>query len=125
MAAIDFSGIGRKMARRLTTFDFIEKARKAHGDRYDYSKVEYINNKSKIEIICKEHGSFWQAPNNHTALLQGCPNCQKGKYDKKSFIRNILHDKIKTDYCKNNKIGLLRIPYWDFNIINNLLQERL
>lgn len=39
---------------------FIEKAKKVHGDKYDYSKVNYIDNKTKICIICPEHGEFWQ-----------------------------------------------------------------
>lgn len=54
--------------------EFIEKARRAHGDRYDYSKVEYKNNKTKVCIICAEHGEFWQTPNAH---LKGnkCPKC--------------------------------------------------
>ena len=42
--------------RRLTTEQFIIKAMLFHGDKYDYSKVDYINNKTKITIICKEHG---------------------------------------------------------------------
>ncbi len=53
---------------------FIEKATIAHKGRYDYSKVEYINSKTKIEIICHEHGSFWQAPCSHTRGIK-CPSC--------------------------------------------------
>ena len=45
--------------------DFIEKAKKIHGNKYDYSRVEYINNKTKVCIICPEHGEFWQRPNDH------------------------------------------------------------
>ena len=37
---------------------FIEKARKIHGDKYDYSKVEYTKSREKIIVICKEHGLF-------------------------------------------------------------------
>lgn len=44
--------------KKLTTEEFIEKARKVHGDKYDYSKVQYINNSTKICIICHEHGEF-------------------------------------------------------------------
>ena len=44
---------------------FIEKAKKVHGDKYDYSKVNYINAKTKICIICPVHGEFLQEPNNH------------------------------------------------------------
>lgn len=59
---------------KLTTEDFIIKARAVHGDCYDYSKVEYVGNKTKVCIICKEHGEFWQIPSSH---LQGneCPFC--------------------------------------------------
>ena len=54
--------------------DFIEKAKKVHGDKYDYSKVEYINTHTKVCIICPEHGEFWQTPGNHI-YGQGCPIC--------------------------------------------------
>lgn len=61
---------------KLTTEEFIKKAREVHGDRYDYSKVEYVDNKSKVCIICPEHGEFWQNPANH---LKGhrCKECAK------------------------------------------------
>lgn len=45
-----------------------------HGDTYNYSKVVYIKAKEKVEIICKEHGSFWQTPDNHQSG-RGCPKC--------------------------------------------------
>ncbi|MBO6243944.1 MAG: hypothetical protein J6O41_05200, partial [Clostridia bacterium] len=58
--------------RRLTQEEFIAKAREIHGDKYDYSKVEYVNNSTKVCIVChekdeygEEHGEFWQTPNNH------------------------------------------------------------
>jgi len=42
---------------KLTTDEFIKKAREVHGDRYDYSKVEYVNSTSKIRIVCHKHGA--------------------------------------------------------------------
>lgn len=59
---------------KLTTEEFIEKAMTIHGDKYDYSKVNYVNAKTKICIICPEHGEFWQIPNNHLNG-SGCPKC--------------------------------------------------
>ena len=59
---------------KYTTNDFIEKARKIHGDKYDYSKVEYKNNRTKVCIICPKHGEFWQTPKNHLKG-QGCNKC--------------------------------------------------
>lgn len=61
-------------ARRLDLNSFISDARKLHGDKYDYSKVDYVNNSTAVEIICPEHGSFWQVPAGHKSK-HGCPAC--------------------------------------------------
>lgn len=60
----------------MTTEEFIYKAKAIHGDKYDYSKVEYINNHTKVCIICKEHGEFWQRPNDHLSG-KGCKGCSR------------------------------------------------
>ena len=60
--------------KRFSKEDFVEKARETHGDTYDYSKVVYVNSISDVEIICKDHGSFWQKANNHI-FDRGCPSC--------------------------------------------------
>ena len=52
-----------------TSSCFIDKAVKVHGDKYDYSLVNYKKAKSKVEIVCPKHGSFWQIANDH---LNGC-----------------------------------------------------
>lgn len=54
---------------------FLKRAIAIHGDRYDYSLVEYINSHTPIRIICKKHGEFLQRPHAHTNLKQGCPKC--------------------------------------------------
>ena len=64
------------MNKNITTESWIEKACKIHGDKYDYSKVKYVNNRIPVEIICKEHGSFLQIPYSHLAG-KGCPKCGK------------------------------------------------
>ena len=66
--------INRHNKKRNTTEEFIEKAKKVHGDKYDYSKVEYINSQTKVCIICPEHGEFWQKPNGHLNGM-GCDKC--------------------------------------------------
>lgn len=60
---------------RITNEMFIDKAIKVHGNKYDYSKVNYINNRTPICIVCSEHGEFWQKPNYHL-LGEGCPKCR-------------------------------------------------
>lgn len=62
------------MPKRSTLEEFIAKARAVHGDKYDYSRVVYTNNRTKVCIICPEHGEFWQSPEKHT-LRRGCPAC--------------------------------------------------
>ena len=57
-----------------------------HGNKYDYSKVDYKNNKTKICIICPVHGEFWQTPNSHLSG-RGCPKCGGSKkLTKEEFI---------------------------------------
>ena len=61
--------------KRLTTEEFIRKAREVHGDKYDYSKVVYTNSYTPVVIICRECGlEFKQRPSNHLCN-QGCPRC--------------------------------------------------
>ena len=163
------------LSRRSNKEIFIKKARKLHGDKYDYSKVNYVNERTEIIIICPIHSDFPQTPHNHLGG-QGCPKCNdnfKGEitienylmknnikfeaqkrfkdckdkrplpfdfyipyynlcieFDGEGHFQTIKrskrmtkeqteenlklvqkHDKIKTDYCKNNGINLLRIKY--------------
>ena len=64
--------------KKLTNEEFIERARNVHGDKYDYSKVDYKGNDIKVCIICPIHGEFWQTPRNHIKGSE-CPKCV-GKY---------------------------------------------
>jgi hypothetical protein len=75
------------MLKKLTTEDFIIKAKDVHGDKYNYSMVEYVTAKIKVSILCSEHGEFEQVPNNHLSG-QGCPICGgKTKLTIEEFIR--------------------------------------
>lgn len=67
-------------ALRKKTDKVIDDFRSVHGNKYDYSKVEYVNNKTKVCIICPEHGEFWQKPDNHMNG-KGCPFCSKSKLE--------------------------------------------
>lgn len=44
--------------KKMTNGDFIGKVKEIHGNRYDYSLVEYTNSNTKVKIICEEHGEF-------------------------------------------------------------------
>ena len=77
---------------KYTLQEFINNAKQVHGNKYDYSKVNYINNITKVEIICPEHGSFWQIPTNHILKKCGCPYCKESKGEK--IVYNILKNYI-------------------------------
>ena len=107
-------GYKKNAANRADTVDkFIEKAKKVHKEKYDYSLVEYENSKKKIKIICPEHGIFEQIPNSHLAG-KGCPKCglikntNKRKKSKEQYALDAkkIHGE-KYDYSlvkyKNNK----------------------
>ena len=93
------------LKRRLTAENFIEKAKKVHGDKYDYSKVVYKGNRFKICITCRDHGEFWQNAANHLTGY-GCPPCgtlrraQKTTKTSEQFIedaRKVHGDKYNYD----------------------------
>ena len=87
---------------------FIEKAQKRHGNKYDYSKVEYHGSKEKVCIICPKHGEFWQYPQDHVRG-NNCPLCanenrgSKQRLTKDEFIKKAqeIHGN-KYDYSKVN-----------------------
>lgn len=82
--------------------NFIEKAILIHGPKYDYSKAEYLNTKTKICIICPKHGEFWQRASSHLDGY-GCKICSGRKLSTQSFINKacIVH-RNKYDYSKTN-----------------------
>ena len=163
---------------------FIKKAKEIHGDKYDYSLVDYKKARTKIKIICPIHGIFEQQPRAHL-YGQGCAKCKtsrgenvinewfKNNFDIKKVIRefkfsdckdikplpfdfyipskNLLieyqgeqhyrrtdaywggkeglkkqrhHDWIKRKFAKDKGIELLVIPYWNFNKINDILNDK-
>lgn len=64
-------------AKRSTTEQFVAKARMVHGERYDYSLVDYVTNSKNVKIICPDHGPFLQIPAVHTDRGSGCADCAK------------------------------------------------
>jgi hypothetical protein len=86
--------------------DFIQKAKKIHGDKYDYSFVEYINCRTKIKINCLKHGIFEQYPTSHIIHKQNCPICAKTSINTEILIER-FKDKHgdKYDYSKVTYTG--------------------
>jgi hypothetical protein len=111
---------------------FIEKANKRHGFLYDYSKVEYQNSKTKVEVICKTHGSFFVRPDAHVRKV-GCPNCKGGiKYSLEDFIERartkhgdfFIYDKV--EYIDSKNLVLIKCPnhgYFKMSPRNHLVGQ--
>ena len=97
--------------KKLTTEEFIKRSREIHGDKYDYSKVNYVNNHTKVCIICPEHGEFWQKPMSHLNG-HGCVKCytkdcaDRFSLTTKEFIKKAkdIHGD-KYDYSKVNYVN--------------------
>lgn len=96
------------MPKRYTTKEFITKAQAVHGDKYDYSLVDYHGSEKKVRIICPFHGEFQQSPHQHING-RGCPKCGRIKCDnnRKKGLRYFLDQAYavhgdKYDYSKVN-----------------------
>ena len=80
---------GMKNTKRLTQEEFIEKARAIHKDKYDYSLVEYVNNKKKVKIICPVHGVFEQRAQSHLEG-KGCELCTDNTTTYKDYAEKLF-----------------------------------
>jgi hypothetical protein len=105
---------GEKKASTLD--EFLDKARDIHGNRYDYSKVEYTRSNRNVTIICPEHGVFEKTPNNHLSG-EGCQKCS-GKYRRTAAdfvadaqkIHGSKYDYSKSDYTNTKHKVLIICP---------------
>ena len=94
-----------KCANNIPTIqEFIEKAKQIHGNKYDYSKVNYINAHTKIIIICKKHGKFLQRPNGHLSG-RGCSKCSGKNLTTKEFVE-------KAKRIHGNKYNYFEVNYY-------------
>lgn len=80
----------RKKSNTLTKDVFIDRCNKKHKNKYDYSNLEYINIKTKVNIICPKHGEFKQLPSHHTNG-SGCPTCGNDIISKNEFLLKSLN----------------------------------
>lgn len=84
---------------------FIEQSNKIHNNFFDYSRAEYINSHTKIEIICPKHGSFWQTPAHHVISKSGCSKCKSFS----SKIENEWLDQIGIPNDRNHRQVFIKI----------------
>lgn len=175
-------------SKYITKEHFINESKEIHQNKYDYSLVDYKSMRNKVTIICPIHGNFSQTPHNHMNCKSGCPKCKLSKgellvskiltenkidfeiqkrfkhcknpnsnytlpfdfylpkfnvciefdgeqhykvarysSDKDKMLKKLqttqLNDKIKDEYCLNNNIHLIRIPYWDISNISTIISN--
>lgn len=111
------------MSKKDTTETFVAKAIRVHGDILDFSKVQYIDNKTKVLVCCPIHGYFWMQPNN---ILSGqsCPKCKIAKLRRGNFLGVGINDsfddlkspaykywKSMLTRCYNNRYQKIRPTY--------------
>ena len=98
----------KTIKRGFSTEDFIKRSKKLHGDKYDYCKVNYVNNNTKVILICSKHGEFSIKPKNHYRNKCSCPKCIK----RSSFNTELLVDRFRDKYGDS-------FDYSKVNYINN------
>ena len=107
----DKNVIGTREKRRE---NFIKRAKELHGDKYDYSKVNYIDTHTKVCIICPKHGEFWQLPATHLKADRngcGCPKCSHmvSKLEENVINRLTKEEiKFKSQYINKEIFGKMR-----------------
>ncbi len=97
------------MARKnLTIEQFIKKAIRKHGNKYNYEKVKYSGVFNKVCIICLTHGEFWQTPSVHYLNGCGCPKCRNSKIENE--VNKILDFNLIENKKSYRKFNWLRNP---------------
>ena len=121
--------------RKMSLEDFILKSQAVHGDKYNYSKVIYTNNREKIIVICQVHGEFYPAPGNFL-LGSGCPKCSiiEQHENQKKNVKDFINDSVKVhgdkyDYSKvvynggKNFVEIICKKHGDFHQTPNTHQR--
>jgi len=115
------NGQGCPKCKNLDLDEFIARSKAVHGDTYDYSKSVFSTTQQKVNILCKEHGEFWQVANSHMKG-HGCAKCHKESRFKTDFVNRatIVH-KGKYTYGKSiytksvNKVTITCPIHGDFD----------
>lgn len=101
----------RSSKLRGSTESFVNRAIAKYGDKYDYRSVDYKDARTKIEIICKRHGSFWLLPHEHLNG-EGCPACAKNNrfIERAQAIHGNRYDYSQVEYIDNEEPVIIKCP---------------
>jgi very-short-patch-repair endonuclease len=121
---------------KLSKSEYIDYCRNIHGNKYDYSKLDYQNIRSNVKVICKEHGEFLQNAKKHKEG-QGCPSCYGDrnltieeyikKYGREEWDYSLLPDvvKIKSIIPIINKNTNLQYLQWADHHKNGFMPTKI
>ena len=119
-----FIGEAMPVSTEAEALAFIERAKAVHGDKYDYSKVEYINMHHKVLIICPVHGLFEQLPQPHLKG-QGCPECGKTKQKQTMIEKYGVDNPMKSkDICQKARKTCLEKYGTEWARSNEIVQSK-
>ena len=117
------NGCPKCAGKNKTTEDFIEAAKSIHNNKYDYSKINYIDSTTKVPIICPKHGIFWQTPKHHLGG-HGCPVCKESNLEKE--VRCLLEkNEIKYEISYRSQRHSKTVNLCFFNIVESLIRAIL
>jgi hypothetical protein len=98
--------------------NFIKLAKTCHGNKYDYSLTKYINSKSKVKIICRKHGEFFQKPSEHLSK-KGCEKCGREK------LSNVFKDTLEVFITKSNEMHNFKYDYTFVDYVNSKTKVKI
>lgn len=102
----------RLLKNSMSLSDFIKKARRIHGNKYDYTQTNYINSYTKVKIHCNQcNNDFLQDPHSHLKR-KGCPYCKQSKGETRIKVwLDVKKIKYKTQYRFYNCRNKLPLPF--------------
>lgn len=96
------------MNKRDFIEQYVERAKSVHGNKYDYSRISYKNVTSKVEILCPDHGSFFQSLYHHVVKSTKCPSC--ARFNDKLSLTDFIH---KSRNVHGDKYDYSKVVYVD------------
>lgn len=105
---------------KITTEEFIERAIRVHGDKYDYSKVDYRGSELPVVITCPVHGEFKKRPTKHVGSKQGCPQCSLEEMSKR-FRLSVARFIEKANETHRNKYDYSEVSFRNLHDIVTII----
>lgn len=102
--------------RKKSKEDFIKESKSFFGDWLDYSKVKYVNNKTKVCLICKKHGEFYTRPDGHLTSHRGCPQCASERNVRETLLFEHLMKRYKNANFFHSKRGIENLGLFEIDI---------